>query len=149
MKYAYFFLLFWSVWQHALAVENEYSLTQGKVVDERGTFSYQVDIADNTVERAVGLMYRNFLHENSGMLFVFDEEKVHRVWMKDMLIAIDVVFLSTDGYVVSLLHGLQPCKAEDDCKAYDSKVRAKYMLELRAGEIVKKQIEIGAKVVIQ
>ncbi|CAD6874665.1 DUF192 domain-containing protein [Methylomonas fluvii] len=102
-------------------------------------------IAANESEREHGLMFRHTLAEDQGMLFVYPDQTHRAVWMKNTLLALDVVFLAGDGRIVGLLKDLQPC-AKDPCRIYDSKVAARYILELPAGFIDKHTIQLGQTV---
>lgn len=104
-----------------------------------------VAIAANESERERGLMFRQELAADQGMLFIYPDQTRRALWMKNTLLALDVVFLAGDGRIVGLLKDLQPC-AKDPCRIYDSKVAARYMLELPAGFIDKHIIKVGQKV---
>jgi uncharacterized membrane protein (UPF0127 family) len=54
----------------------------------------KVEIADTPEKRQVGLMFREKLEKNSGMLFVFEEEQYVNFWMKNMKIPLDIIFIS-------------------------------------------------------
>jgi uncharacterized membrane protein (UPF0127 family) len=101
-----------------------------------------VEIAINQIEREQGLMFRTQLSINQGMLFVFPDQAVHDVWMKNTYLPLDVVFLSADGHIVSILENLQPCLHEP-CEIYSPQVAANFMLELNAGFSHLHQLQIG------
>lgn len=67
--------------------------------------------------------------------------------MKNTLLALDVLFLSGDGKIVAMLKDLQPCRREP-CRIYDSKIPARYMLELSAGFIDKHTLEVGQQITL-
>ncbi|WP_026601895.1 DUF192 domain-containing protein [Methylomonas sp. 11b] len=104
-------------------------------------------IAANESEREHGLMFRQTLAENQGMLFVYPDQTQRAVWMKNTLLALDVVFLTGDGRIAGLLKNLQPCP-RDPCRIYDSRVAARYILELPAGFIEKHAIQVGQTVAL-
>ncbi|MCQ8104349.1 DUF192 domain-containing protein [Methylomonas sp. SURF-2] len=106
-----------------------------------------VEIADTPALRELGLMHREHLADNRGMLFVYPDQELRGVWMKNTLLALDVLFLSADHKVVSMLPHLTPCR-HDPCPNYLSSAPAKYMLEVNAGFIEKNQIEIGREVML-
>jgi uncharacterized membrane protein (UPF0127 family) len=120
----------------------------GRVIFPELGLSLQVEIAETEKQRAQGLMYRPFLASNKGILFVFDLVGIQRVWMRNTLIALDVVFMSEEGVVVSIVQGLKPCKQEP-CKVYDSNKTAKYMLEVNAGMIEKADVFVGQKFIFE
>jgi uncharacterized protein len=106
-----------------------------------------VAIAANESERERGLMFRQELAEDQGMLFIYPDQTRRALWMKNTLLALDVVFLSGDGRITGLLKDIQPC-TKDPCRIYDSNVAARYMLELPAGFIDKHTIQVGQKVTL-
>jgi uncharacterized membrane protein (UPF0127 family) len=99
-------------------------------------------VASSENEREYGLMFQTKLAEDQGMLFIYPDQAERAMWMKNTLLALDVVFLSSDGRIVALLKDLQPC-LKDPCRIYKSKVPAKFMLELPAGAIDKYAIKVG------
>ncbi len=105
-------------------------------------YKVMVEIAKTRQQREKGLMHRTSLDRNTGMLFIFDVQKKHAVWMKNTLIALDVAFISEKGVVVSVYRNLQPCIA-DPCQIYNAAVKAKYMLEVNAGFFVENNIKEG------
>ncbi|MGY6275964.1 DUF192 domain-containing protein [Methylomonas sp. MgM2] len=106
------------------------------------SYQIKVEIADTHQRRKTGLMHRPSLPENSGMLFVYQDSAIRGVWMKNTLIPLDVLFLSDNGKVVSMLHNLQPC-GKEPCPISVSTENARYMLEVTAGSIDKHHIGIG------
>jgi len=107
-----------------------------------------VEIARTEEQRGLGLMYRPFFAKDNGMLFVFEQELIQKVWMKNTLIDLDVVFISELGAVVSMLKGLKPCQ-QAVCEVYASSQKAKYMLEVNAGLVDKTGIRVGQTLVFE
>lgn len=101
-----------------------------------------VEIASDEAQRELGLMYRTQLGEKQGMLFVYPDQAIRQVWMKNTLLSLDVLFLSDDGHIISILTKLEPC-VNDPCSIYDSQKAAMYMLELNAGFVDNNQIKTG------
>ena len=130
------------------AAEHSSSFGYGKVVFTEQNLTIEVEVARTAKQRARGLMNRDSLEQEKGMLFVFEYPLIQRVWMKNTLIPLDIVFISRQGKVVSILKGLQPCM-KDSCDIYESTERAKYMLEINAGEIDSKGIAIGQMLKIE
>ena len=90
-----------------------------------------VEIADDKNERANGLMYRENLEENSGMIFVFDQEESIAFWMKNTLIPLDMIFIDKELKIVDIKNAV-PCKA-DPCPLYKPENAVKYVLEVNYG----------------
>jgi len=110
-------------------------------------YRLDVEIADTRALREYGLMHREQLDENKGMLFVYPDQDLRGVWMKNTLLALDILFLSADHKIVSMLPNLTPCR-RDPCPAFTSGVPAQYMLEVNAGFIDRHKIEIGQEVML-
>jgi len=108
-------------------------------------FRIKTEIADNLEERSKGLMFMEFLDENSGMIFVFDNEDYHSFWMKNTLIPLDIIFISKELEVVDIIHA-KPCE-EDPCSSYKPREIAKYVLEVNGNFTIKNKIKIGNKVI--
>jgi uncharacterized membrane protein (UPF0127 family) len=104
--------------------------------------TFSVEVASTKRQRNLGLMFRKNLAHNNGMLFIFEQEERQRVWMKDTLIPLDVVFISAQEKIVSIIKDLKPCMSHS-CRIFISPEKAKYMLEIMAGTVQKKGIKIG------
>ena len=89
---------------------------------------YEVEIADDASERAIGLMNRDSLDSDKGMLFVFSKEQAQGFWMKNTLIPLDVIWIGND-YRINHIESLEPC--DDECPSYVAE--GKYVLEINKG----------------
>lgn len=93
----------------------------------------EVEVAGEPMRRARGLMYRSFLPDDRGMIFIFPEPGVETFWMKNTLIPLDMIWLDEDLEVVWIERDVPPCEA-DPCPSYGSEsVVSKFVLELAAG----------------
>ena len=90
-----------------------------------------VEVADNFEEHSKGLMFRESLPEDSGMLFVFQDNQPRTFWMKNTLIPLDIIFIDSDFLITNITQAV-PCK-EDPCSYYKSEGGAKYVLEVNQG----------------
>lgn len=95
-----------------------------------GTKSFVVEIAANVQSREKGLMYREQLAANAGMLFDFREDVHAAFWMKDTPLALDMLFIRADGTVSSVRQNAEPFSTAIIPSA--EPVRA--VLEIRGGE---------------
>jgi uncharacterized protein len=102
----------------------------------------RVEIADTDATRARGLMFRNALALDEGMLFLFDEPGLHAFWMKNTLISLDIIWLDDDGRIVSIAHAVAPCKA-DPCSHYSPSAEACAVLEVRSGLVTLHELKVG------
>jgi uncharacterized membrane protein (UPF0127 family) len=99
---------------------------------EIGQQSFHVEIANTNETRQRGLMFREKLADNEGMLFLFDSPDKHSFWMKNTLIPLDIIWISDDKKVVDI-QTMQPC-AKDPCPSYQPPNEAQYVLEVGAGK---------------
>ncbi|HOG15392.1 MAG TPA: DUF192 domain-containing protein [Candidatus Absconditabacterales bacterium] len=115
-----------------------------KVCYAKGGFynkCFIVEVAKTDKERQKGLMDRENLKKNRGMIFVFEEEKNYSFWMKDTLISLDIIRIDSQGKIVDI-QTANPCDATL-CPNYVPQGNAKYVLEINAGIAEKKGIKIG------
>ena len=94
--------------------------------------SVTAELAVTDEERARGLMFREKILPDQGMLFVFDQEDTHSFWMKNTLIYLDMLWLDSQRRVIHIAANVPPCK-EDPCPSYGPGVPARYVLELKGG----------------
>jgi len=109
---------------------------------EVGDQRYYVEIADDDDERARGLMYRDELGSNEGMLFIFRETAPRSFWMLNTRIPLDIVYIGPDLEIVGWSLDTPPCRTRR-CPGYPSGAAAKYVLEVNAGEMARLGVEIG------
>ena len=104
------------------------------------------EVVDEFEERMQGLMFREYLDENDGMLFIFEQQEYLSFWMKNTLIPLDMIFISENLEIVDIHHAI-PCES-DPCRSYTSKDLALYVLEVNEGFTDENNIEIGDKIII-
>lgn len=112
----------------------------GKWVELEG-HRYQVEVANTEPTRERGLMFRDAMPEDHGMLFVHVSEAPVAYWMKNTRIPLDILYFDHDLKLVSTQADVPPCSAGDRCPVYPSTGPALYVLELNAGQAGK----LGAK----
>jgi uncharacterized membrane protein (UPF0127 family) len=100
-----------------------------------------VEIADTQAEREVGLMHREFLPDDAGMIFLFGEETAGGFWMKNTLIPLSIAFTGGDGTILRILD-MEPCEA-DPCEVYDPGVSYESALEVNQGAFASWGVEEG------
>ena len=103
---------------------------------------HQIDtqVAITQDQHTVGLMYRNEMPMNEGMLFVFEQPTVQCFWMKNTRIALTAAFVSDDGTIVNL-ENMKPQTTESHC----STKPVRYVLEMNQGWFAKKGLKPGSK----
>ena len=94
--------------------------------------TFAVEIADDDRTRAQGLMFRDELPADRGMLFVFEREAPRSFWMKNTRIPLDILYFDSRLELVSMQQSVPPCR-QARCPSYPSEGPAQYVLELRAG----------------
>ncbi len=94
---------------------------------------FQVEIAADDQSRAMGLMYRDELADDRGMLFLFRREAPRSFWMMNTRIPLDIIYLDRDLRVVSIVGNARPCR-RPPCPSYPSRGPAQFVLELNAGQ---------------
>jgi uncharacterized membrane protein (UPF0127 family) len=104
-----------------------------------------VERAATPESRERGLSGRNRIDYNRGMLFVFPEDGLHPMWMKDMRVPIDMVWLNREGYVVAMRQNVFP---ESYPQTFSSPVPARYVLELAAFATDYYGIAMGTRIVL-
>ena len=106
---------------------------------------YQVEIADDDAERARGLMFRDELAADRGMLFIHDELAPQAYWMKNTRIPLDILYFDDERRLVSQQRDVPPCSAGDRCPPYPSDAPARYVLELNAGNAAQMGLANGVE----
>ena len=104
---------------------------------------YSVEIADDDRERQHGLMFRDAMEEDHGMLFIHDAQMPLAYWMKNTKIPLDILYFDNDRKLVSQQRDVPPCSLGDGCPPYPSDAPARYVLELNAGQAEKIGLKEG------
>ena len=107
---------------------------------ELGRERFSVELADTEDKRNLGLMFRDSMPDDHGMLFVFPGETRRSFWMKNTRIPLDIFYFDSNLALVSVSENTPPCRVSK-CPSYPSDGPAKYVLELNAG----KAAELGVK----
>ena len=108
-----------------------------------GDHSFNIEVMVTNQERALGLMFRRSLPENSGMLFIYDPPQPATMWMKNTLIPLDMVFISADGRVHRIEENAEPFS--EALIPSDGDIVA--VLELNGGEADNIGLKRGDKVI--
>jgi uncharacterized membrane protein (UPF0127 family) len=102
----------------------------------------KVEIAAKDAERQKGLMFRERLADDEGMLFLFPTERYNSFWMHNTLIPLDMIFIDADWNVVGIVENAKPMT--DDPRRVDRMSR--YVLEVNAGFSARYGLAAGATV---
>ena len=105
--------------------------------------SYHVEVADTDTARHRGLMYRDKLPSDQGMLLDFPGNANVGIWMKNTYISLDLIFIDGTGKIVYIYQGATPLSTR--IISTDQKVRA--VLEINAGQVAEHEIRKGDQVI--
>ena len=106
---------------------------------------YVVEIADDDAERARGLMFRDAMPIDRGMLFIHEREEPQAYWMKNTRIALDILYFDSTRKLVAQQRDVPPCSLGDGCPPYPSNAPARFVLELNAGEAARLKLVDGTE----
>jgi len=100
------------------------------IINNNGeSYEFDVYIAAEFEQQRRGLMFVRELPEMSGMLFVYERDSMHSMWMKNTYIPLDMIFARSDGTVSSVIHDTKPRSLESQISIEP----VRYVLELNAG----------------
>lgn len=101
----------------------------------------EAEVASKDFEKQRGLMERENLAQDEGMLFVFEEEKLHAFWMKNMRFPLDIIWVDADKRIVGISENVPPC--QELCPDIVPEFPAKFVLEVSSGFVEKNKIGVG------
>ncbi len=102
-------------------------------------FRFEVEVADDPAERAEGLMYREAMADNAGMLFLYPAPQPVQFWMKNTPMSLDLVFVRADGTIARIAANTTPFS--EDMIPSGEKVSA--VLEVKAGMMHQLGVRVG------
>ena len=105
-----------------------------------GIHVIRAEVAESPDQRSIGLMHRDSMPSNDGMLFVFEQAAVQCFWMKNTRLPLSIAFLSDDGEVINI-EAMAPQTLNSHC----SKKPVRLALEMNAGWFDKRGIKAGSK----
>ncbi|SJZ50153.1 DUF192 domain-containing protein [Consotaella salsifontis] len=108
-----------------------------------GEHAISVEVADTPETRATGLMFRESMPDDHGMLFVFDEPRPVTFWMKNTLIPLDMLFLDDHGVITRIAANAQPLSLS----LIDSEGPVRFVLELNGGAAARLKAQPGDRLI--
>ena len=137
-------VLLWAVSSAAIAQAPQPRLPTERldIVTARGVRHFTVEVADTDAERETGLMFRNSLPDDGGMLFDFKAQAPVSFWMHNTVIPLDMLFIARDGRIVSIARNARPYS--DTPIPSGRPVLA--VLEIRGGEASALGVKVGDRV---
>jgi uncharacterized protein len=135
-------LIFWQPWKKKTTLK--------KINIEINGHTIEAEIAETPAERAKGLMFREYLKEDSGMLFIFPNSGKHSFWMANTYIPLDILWINAEKQIVHIEENVPPCKETGNIKAictqYKPTKDAKYVLEVNAGWVKEHNVALNSKI---
>lgn len=125
--------------QAKVSFKKEGELQLKKAANDSIIAELDIEIADNEFETQTGLMYRETMKPNHGMLFIFPDSRPRSFYMKNTRIPLDLIYLNSEKKVVSFQENAKPF----DESSLPSNAAAKYVLEVNAGLAKQWQLEVG------
>lgn len=113
-----------------------------KVISAQKTHLFTAEVAATDRQRSQGLMFREEMAADHGMLFVFNRESEQFFWMKNTPLPLDILFISSAGRIVSIAANTTPFSE----KVIPSGKPARFVLELNAGTAANLGIAVGDEV---
>ena len=108
----------------------------------QASYRFQVELALTPEQQTQGLMFRQSLRDDRGMLFVFKEPKMTSFWMYNTYLSLDMLFISQDGIIVQIHRRARPGSTE----AIPSLTQVKGVLEIKGGMADRLGIKVGDRV---
>lgn len=107
-----------------------------------GEHCFSVEIADTPSSRQQGLMNRDHLDQDKGMLFVFSHPARYGFWMKNTFVPLDIIWIDSNLNIVDITADAPPCVIEE-CPAFTPETEASYVLEINGGLCSRYGISVG------
>lgn len=122
-----------------VSFKKEGELRLKKAVSDSVIKILDIEIADDDYQTQTGLMYRDELKENHGMLFIFPDVQMRSFYMKNTRIPLDIIYIDENKTIVSIQKNAKPF----DETSLPSEAPAKYVLEINAGLSDLWQLNVG------
>lgn len=106
-----------------------------------GMYRIEAEVAATDPHRQLGLMNRKSMPQQHGMLFVFNHENTHCMWMRNTLLPLSVAFMDASGTIINI-EDMQPQTEDNHC----ARRPARFALEMNAGWFAQRGIKPGTKI---
>lgn len=130
----------------ALPGNDSLAVEKACLISGKKALPITIEIASNSRERSRGLMERESLPADAGMLFVYSKERdaKHGFWMYRTLIPLDIAYLDRNG-IIRAIRQMQPCPAElgRNCPSYPAGVPFYLALEMNHGYFENRAFSVG------
>ena len=107
--------------------------------DDGDSHTFMVEEAKTLAQQARGMMWRESVDPDGGMIFEFDEPKIATIWMKNTAVPLDILFVRSNGKILKIEHNAQPYKL----RSASSEAVVAAVVELKGGRAMELGIEPG------
>ncbi len=107
--------------------------------------AYTLEVADTWEKQVKGLMFRKSIPAKGGMLFTYPKDDFYYIWMKNCYIPLDILWLDSKGRIIYIIEKAPPCSSLP-CPSYGPMMKARYVIELKAGSVKKLGLNLGDRV---
>lgn len=109
---------------------------------------YRVEVATKKFDMSKGMMFRESLAPDRGMLFVHGEPGLYPYWTYQVKIPLDMIWLDQNRLITEIVPAAQPCPSDSalKCPKYGGTRRSLYVLELNAGHAAKHNLKPGDRI---
>ena len=107
-----------------------------------GNSSLFAEVADNPQTSANGLMFRDSLPDDHGMLFVFEKPKTASFWMKNTKIPLSIAYIDSGGRILQI----ESMKPHDETPVASTSNEVAFALEVNEGWFTRNAVSVGAKI---
>jgi uncharacterized protein len=118
------------------------SLERLEIISGATTHVFQTEVMKTPEQRSKGLMFRQFMPEDRGMLFDFDREEPVAMWMRNTYIPLDMLFIRANGVIHRIHERAQPL----DETTIPAGAPVRYVLEINGGVATKLGLKAGDRV---
>ncbi|MBZ8179318.1 MAG: DUF192 domain-containing protein [Oscillatoria sp. PMC 1051.18] len=112
-----------------------------------GGETIDLEVTKTPQQQALGLMFRESLPDNRGMLFTFNPPRPTQFWMKNVKISLDMIFVR-NGEIKAIAANVPPCTS-DPCPTYGTEQLIDTVIELRGGRAAELGLKAGSPVKIE
>lgn len=120
---------------------NKVTFTKQKI--QIGTQKITVEIAKTRQQQERGLMFREKMPANHGMLFIFEQEQPLSFWMKNTYIDLSIAYIGKDKKIIDIIDMKATSSLQTELPSYPSSKPAMFALEMNRGWFTKNRIKIG------
>lgn len=142
-KFLYLFIILWLSFSSLNANEIKFKKSLIVIKTQNSEYIFNVEVAETALERSRGLMYREQLKQNEGMLFIYPEKQIIKMWMKNTFIPLDMIFIDENGKIIKIIKMTSP----KDLTPIGPEVKLKSVLEINGGLTSYLNINIGDKII--